>query len=484
MRFTGRISELETLARLWRKSSPSLVVCSGRRRIGKSTLIEEFAARSDCRFIEIEGLAPDKKMTNARQRAHFLERLADIGATPPIQADTWPRAFDALLKVIRADGRRTVVLLDEISWMGGYDPGFPAFFKNAWDTGFSKRDDLIFVLCGSVSAWISENILKNKGFVGRISLDLRLEELPLADCAAFWGASAPRVATREMLDLLAVAGGVPKYLQEIDPSLSAEENVRNLCFLPEGYLFKDFDILFTDVFSRAPDEKRAVLEFLVDGPKNAEEIAAKLGCARNGHLTDLLATLREAGFVSADEGLNPETGRPLRSVRYRLRDNYARFYLKCIAPRAEAVRKGFFRLSSLESLPGWNAILGLQFETLVANHVRELAPLLGVGNALITSAAPYVRSGTKERQGVQIDLLLQTRKSVCIVEVKRRAKIDETVEAEVQQKVERLGLPRTVSVRTALIYDGWLSPTVEENGYFDFLIPAERFLNPKQENLR
>ena len=476
MAFIGRTAELETLARLWRKQTPSLVVCSGRRRIGKSTLVEEFAARSGCRFLEFEGLAPDRTMTDERQRNHFLDRLAELGGTPPIRAETWPKAFDALRKVVGPGTDRVVVLLDEISWMGGCDPGFAAFLKNAWDTGFSKRSGLILVVCGSVSAWIGENILRSKGFVGRISLDLRVEELPLADCASFWGSASERVSSGELFDLLSVTGGVPKYLQEIDPGLSAAENVRNLCFLPEGYLFKDFDILFTDVFKRNAAEKRAVLEGLVDGPRTAGEIAAALGVSRNGHLTDLLAELREAGFTSQDEGLNPDTGKPLRETRHRLCDNYARFYLKCIAPRAAAVRKGLFRPASLDAMPGWNAILGLQFETLVANHFRELVPKLGLGGALVTSAAPFFRAGTKARPGVQVDMMLQTKKSVWVVEIKRRGRIGESVEEEVRRKVVRLGLPRDVSVRTVLVYEGRLSPSVVEDGYFDFAIPAETLL--------
>lgn len=472
MAFIGRKVELETLARLWRKSSPSFVVCSGRRRIGKSTLIEEFAARSGCRFIEIEGLAPDKRMTDGRQRDHFLERLADIAGVPPIKAESWPKAFDALLQIVKSVPGKTVVFLDEISWMGGYEPGFAAFLKNAWDTGFSKCDGLVFVVCGSVSAWISENILKSKGFVGRVSLDIRVGELPLSDCAAFWGQRISRVSTSDVLDLLSVTGGVPKYLQEIDPALGAADNIRELCFLPGGYLFKDFDILFTDVFSRTADEKRAVLEYLVDAPRSIEEIAAATGAIRNGHLSELLSQLREAGFVSCDEGLNPATGKPLRSVRYRICDNYVRFYLKCVAPRAAAIRKGLFKLSSLEMLPGWNSILGLQFEALVANHLQEFMPKLGVGNALVTSVAPFARAATKSRPGVQIDLLVQTRKSVCVVEIKRRDRIDESVEEEVQRKVELLSLPRGVSVRTALVYEGSLSPAIVENGYFDFLVPV------------
>jgi hypothetical protein len=477
MDFYGRKTELELLGRLWRKRSASFVVCHGRRRIGKSTLIEEFAARSGCRFLEIEGLVPDARMTDQRQREHFAGRLADLADIPLPRADTWPQAFDALLKVIRRPAApRTLVFLDEISWMGAYDPAFAAFLKNAWDTGFSKCDGLVFVVCGSVSAWIAENILKSRGFAGRVSLDLRVGELPLADCVPFWGAAAEKTAPAEMLDLLSVTGGIPRYLREINPSLSAAGNILNLAFLPEGVLFDDFDVLFTDAFSRAPDARRAVLEALADGPLLPDEIAAAAHTVRNGHLTVLLEELREAGFVSRDEGLNPDTGKPLRQTRWRLCDNYARFYLKCVAPRAAAIRQGLFRLSAPEQLPGWDATLGLQFELLVANHLAEFAPRLGLGRALAISAAPYFRKPTKTRPGVQIDLLLQTRKSLCVIEIKRRKRIGEEIETEVRRKVEALALPRGASVRTALVYSGHLAPAVEENGWFDFLLPAESLL--------
>ena len=166
---------------IWRKSSSSLVVISGRRRIGKSTLVEVFAERTKCRFIEIEGLAPDKYMTNEKQIANFCSSLARATASPEVKADSWPKAFDALDAALAGRGRK-IVFLDEISWMGGYDTSFAAYLKNAWDMQFSRHPHVVFVLAGSVSAWIQENILQSKGFVGRISLDVTLPELPLSDC--------------------------------------------------------------------------------------------------------------------------------------------------------------------------------------------------------------------------------------------------------------------------------------------------------------
>ena len=257
-KFFGREQELEKLDALWRKDSSSFVVVAGRRRIGKSTLIEEFARRSRCEFIELVGLAPDAKMTNQRQIDNFCERLAKATGMPEAKADCWPKAFDALDAALKRRGR-TVVFLDEISWMGKYDTSFAAFLKTAWDTQFSRHDKMVFVVAGSVSAWIDRNIQRSKGFVGRISLDFTLRELPLDKCVEFWGARSGRTSTRDILDVLSVTGGVPKYLREIDPRLSPDENIKRLCFDADGYLFKDFDRIFDDVFGGTLAAKKRIL---------------------------------------------------------------------------------------------------------------------------------------------------------------------------------------------------------------------------------
>ena len=183
-KFFGRESYLDKLDALWRKSTSSFVVVAGRRRIGKSTLVEEFAARSNCEFIEIVGLPPGEKMTNQKQIDNFCERLARRTGRPRQNADCWARAFDALDDALKGRGR-TIVFLDEISWMGKYDDSFAGFLKTAWDTQFSKHDRLIFIVAGSVSAWINRNIQRSRGYVGRISLDFTLPELPPSTCLGF-----------------------------------------------------------------------------------------------------------------------------------------------------------------------------------------------------------------------------------------------------------------------------------------------------------
>lgn len=478
--FVGRDYQLKLLSSVWDKESSSLVVVSGRRRIGKSTLIERFAEKSRCRFIEIEGLPPDANMTNERQLANFCERIGKSAQIEAPQAKNWAEAFDFLDKVITGKSK-VIVFLDEISWMGGCDDGFAGLLKNAWDMQFSKHKRLVLVLAGSVSAWIQKNILNAKGFVGRVSIDLNLTELPLSACCSFWGRRTTHVSTREMVDILSVTGGIPKYLQEINPRLSADENIRRMCFLPEGYLFKDFDSIFSDVFGEGIAAKRRILNILADGPASVSELAKAMSIEPNGHITNDLNDLTVAGFVAAGAGLNPVTNAKVREVRYRLCDNYTRFYLKFIQPRREAIRQGLYRFADLESLPGWNSILGLQFENLVVNNLASLCRELGLGRKLVTSAAPYARRKSAACPGLQIDLLIQTPKSVYVIEVKRCNRIETSIEKEIEKKVSLLGIGSGKSIRTALVYDGKLSPEVEENGFIDFLIPFNRLMEASDE---
>ena len=474
--FYGRNDILDRLMSLFKKRTSSLVTCRGRRRIGKSTLIEVFAQRADARFIKIEGLKPRPKLSNADELANFAVQLAaqtGCETTPPAN---WLNAFIRLGREID-DSQRTVVLLDEVSWMAYYDNMFSGTLKIAWDNYFKKHPRLVLVVCGSVSTWIRDNIIEDGSFYGRRSLDIIVPELPLSECVKFWGKTASRIDRREIIDVLSVTGGVPRYLEEIEPGATAVENLNRLCFLPKSLLREDFDEMFSDVIIRQPMFTATVMRSLVDGAHSVTEIAKSLGLQKGGRISEALSQLEEAGIVASDSGKNPESGKDARMVKYRLRDNYSRFYLRYIEPEKTAIDKGTFALGSLDSLDGWDSVMGLAFENLVVNNVRDLMVPLGLGTAHVTSAAPYSRVGSRNgRRGVQADLLVQTHRSMCVVEVKRQREIGRDVIDEVEEKVRRIPHRDGISVRTALVYEGHLAPIVEADGYFDAVIPFRTLL--------
>ena len=476
--FVGRDEELSRLDGLWSKSVASLVTIRGRRRIGKSTLVKEFARRSKARFIKLEGVQPAEGVDNEKELAAFCNQLGRQTHGSRAAATDWFDAFSRLDEALEGN-ERMVVLLDEISWMGKYDAGFAGELKQAWDNWFSSRSKTIVFLCGSVPAWIDKHILKSKAFVGRPSMNLTLRELPMNVCPAFWGRGVDKIATREIIDVLSVTGGVPEYLENINPSLSADENIRNLCYRPGALLVGEFEEIFNDALDASLAVKRKMLHALVDAPLGIQEIADSIGVECNGHVSANLAELEVAGFIAKDVGINPATGKQSSLFKYRICDNYTRFYLKYIEPNLSAIEKDAYRFVALEQLPGWNAIMGLQFENLVINNLELLLVEIGLGRALVCSASPYRQNATARMKGCQIDLLIQTRKGAYIVEIKRRGHIGEDVVDEVERKVSALKVSLDKSIRTVLVYDGELSKRVPADAFFSFIISSDRLLGKR-----
>ena len=471
--FYGRNYYINLLEELLKKPLSSVVTCRGRRRVGKSTLFEEFARRNGCRFLKLEGRAPGDGVGDREQREAFGLQLAEQSPLPRLTPEDWPQAFKLLDSVLFERPEWTVLLLDKISWMGGSSKTFASDLKIAWDNHLKKHDRLIMVICGSVSSWVTENFVESTGFVGRRSYDFILPELPLEEAVGFWKDVRERRTSREILDVLSVTGGVPRYLEEIDPSLSADDNIRRLGFLRKAVLREDFDEMFTDVITRQTRLSGAVLRSLVHGSKTVSEIASAIGVSRGGDLSGALSQLMESGLVSGQAGKNPKTGEDLRIVRYRIRDNYARFYLRYLEPVKDMIDADSYQFSGLEQFSGWETDLGFQFENLVLNNFRQILKPLHLENVLVKSAAPYAKKGSRKtgEKGVQIDLLVQTNMALCLVEIKRKSRIGREVIEDMKEKCARLPRPKDMAVRTALVYEGELDRSVEADGYFDAIIP-------------
>jgi len=468
--FFGREMELEQLENFLRKPIAALAVCCGRRRIGKSTLIQH--AGRNYRFFEFYGLSPREGITNQDQLDHFARLLSKNFSVPKMNFGDWQEALDMLAALTKQGPY--VILLDEISWMGGKDKDFPGKLKGVWDTQFKKNPKLKLILCGSVSSWIQENILHSKGFVGRVSLTIDLGELPLHQANRFW-AHVPFISAYEKFKLLCVTGGVPRYLEEIDPKLDAEKNIKRLAFSAGGLLVDEFDKIFSDLFGKNAAEYQSIVRTLIHQPQSAEEIAKSLKTEQSGHLSHKLTVLKECGFLMRDYVWHAKN-RVSKLSKYRLKDNYLRFYLKYIEQKKELIEKKLYRDVDLENLPDWSSIMGLQFENLVLNNLLKIVEKLEISPESLLSASPYFQNSTKSHQGCQIDLLLQTKYTTFLCEVKFSKTIGTEIIPELIQKIERLKIPKTVSLRPVLIYQGELSKQVIKENFFSQLIAFDELL--------
>lgn len=462
--FLGREYELGLLNNLLSKKTASLVVVKGRRRIGKSRLIEEFARNH--KFYSFSGIPPHQKTTAASEKEVFLKQLQKYFKKVEIEGNDWWDMLWFLSEKTKTG--RIIVLFDEISWMGSQDLDFLGKLKTVWDTCFKKNGGLIFVLCGSVSIWIKKNILSNTGFVGRISLQLTLTELPLSICNKFFNERSNQLSAYEKFKFLSVTGGIPRYLEEWKSNISIENNINQMCFHSSGILFNEFDQIFNDSLSSDSKIYRVIVEVLISGPMERQAIAKKVMRAPDGTFTEYLDNLIISGFIARDFTWDIKNKNISKLSYYRLSDNYIRFYLKYIRPQYDIIKSKKYRIDSLSNLPGWASIIALQFENLVLLSRDAVQKILGISSDDIEMDNPFFQRKTKRIKGCQIDYLIQTKTSTLYAcEIKfSRSEIKSDIISEMQQKLSSLVLPRGFSCLPVLIHVNGVHDNVIDSNYF------------------
>jgi AAA+ ATPase superfamily predicted ATPase len=473
--FVGRQEELKALKQLLQKKTASLVVIKGRRRIGKSRLVEEFA--DNLKFYSFSGLPPTDKTTDQSQRDEFARQLGEQCGVPGLKSDDWGSLFILLAK--HTSKGRVIILLDEISWMGSKDPDFLGKLKTAWDLNFKKNPQLMLVLCGSVSSWIEKNIISSAGFLGRISHKITLGELTLKESNTLLDKIGFKGSAVEKYMILAITGGVPWYLELVKPGLPASENIKKLCFEPDGILVEEFKYIFHDLFpGRRREIYRKIVECLAQAAAEYKEVAKAVHYTSSGPLSEYLDELIMSGFVSRDYVWAIKSGKLSKLSKYRLRDNYLRFYLRYIASQLEKIKMGQFKTVSLASFSGWDTIMGLQFENVILNNRPLVYEKLGIKPEEIVFDNAYFQRRTSKQKGCQIDYLIQTKyKTLYLCEVKFiRKEVDVSVIHSVEEKMSRLSLPRGYSILPVLIHVNGVSDQVYEKEFFYKMIDFSELL--------
>ncbi|MBK7961632.1 MAG: ATP-binding protein [Bdellovibrionales bacterium] len=480
MSFVGRKAELNLLEEIYSRPTFGLVTVQGRRRIGKSSLIHFFAKKTNRRLYEFQGLAPRLGQSNKDQLEHFAKTLSKYLGIKAIQFSDWSEALEQLGRLPQSE--KILILLDEISWLGGKDSDFPGKLKNLCDKLTRENPNILLILCGSVSSWIQKNILNNTGFVGRISSEIFLKELSLIDSKKLLLEKNRKIKNAEIIKFLSMTGGVPKYIEEVNPKESPEVNIDLFFMNPNGFFFQEFETIFSDIFGKRNDLYNKILLQLNKKTMAAGEIAEKLGLPLNGDTIEYLTDLEQSGFIKKFNSWNFKGG-PSKNYRYRIIDNYTRFYLKYVFPRKERIQT----LPSQQNSKGliqWPIVFGLQLENLIMNNLPCLIRLLKIDIDDIENLGPYFQTQTKMKEGVQIDLLIQCKRGILhVCEIKSGTFVDSSVIDEVKKKNKNLKKPKGFTVLNHLICLGQVAGTVVESDFFDRIVVIDQLLDSDEFEL-
>jgi AAA+ ATPase superfamily predicted ATPase len=322
--FVNRKRELAFLNDLVTRRHPGpaqLVLLYGRRRVGKTVLLHTWAQRSDLPFIY---WAAEKETAPLQRRKLYAHLLGVPFEHAPIFA-SWAELWQAAAALLR--GQRRILILDELPYAAEADPAMLSALQHAWDQQF-KASELIIVLCGSHVRTMETLLARQSPLFGRMTGQWLLEPLAFSALALFF----PTWSAEERVALYGMVGGVPAYLEWLDPTHSLVENIRHVVLAPGSMFVAEPQFLLYDEV-REPQTYLAILKAIGRGRHTLNDIS-NASLVGKAHLSTYLATLQSLRLVERrlPVTIPPARRRKSRQGRYHFSDPYFRFYFRFIDP--------------------------------------------------------------------------------------------------------------------------------------------------------
>ncbi|SFV66916.1 archaeal ATPase, fused to C-terminal DUF234 domain [hydrothermal vent metagenome] len=436
----GREKEIAILNESLHSNRAEMIAIYGRRRIGKTYLVEEFYKQENINMVSLIGQSNANmqiQLNNAKHRL-FDEKGIDID-----NAKNWSDIFYAIQEYhqqINSSYKYFVLFIDELPWIATAKSGFIGALSYSWNSYFEKYSNVTFVLCGSSASWMIKKVIEERGGLHqRITRQIPLYPFNLKESEAYLKKQGFLYLSRkEIVDLYIVLGGVAQYLSFLNPQKSISENINQLCFTVGGGLKNEFQTLFMALFGKNTIHQQ-IIKYIGSAKKRlflASEIATKF----NVKIEKIYLTLDElemAGFVSQQNMY----GRKRRDRRYMLTDSFCAFYLKWMEniPKNELLENENY-WQFINSSQNWISWSGNSFESVCHKHILDIKKALGI-SGVRTQTSYWQEIGTEDKQGTQIDMLIQRAdKTVMIVEIKYHNQpfsISKSYAQNLNHKIER-----------------------------------------------
>lgn len=395
----GREKEQRELLGLLEKEESQFCAVYGRRRVGKTYLIRESFNYQFC--FQHTGVA---KGTLRQQLTAFRNSLVAAGMKCAIPKN-WIEAFELLKQLINnAPEGKKVLFIDELPWMDtpkGNLIGALENFWNGWATA-RREKDIVLIVCGSATSWISKKLLKDKGGLrGRLTLRIKIVPFTLRECELFAKQANLALGRKDLLELYMILGGIPYYWSFLKKGLSVAQNIDQLFFTETAQLRDEYEALYATLFKR-PDSYLKVIGCLSDGRRSGmtrDEILKESKLSDGGTFSTILEELEESGFIRRFASAETTESNAL----YQLIDNYTLFHNLCIKKNAYSDEHYWLNTCTSASHNTWK---GHAFERVCLQHVPQIKAALGISGVQTNVCSWFVR-GSKELRGAQIDLVMQ-----------------------------------------------------------------------------
>lgn len=395
----GRKVERNRLQQLLNSPKSEFLAVYGRRRIGKTFLIKEFFNYQFSFYIS--GLA---NASTGQQLFNFdteMKRQSHMEFDNP--SENWLVAFQRLRLHLenQSPSGKKVIFIDELPWMDTHGSDFLIALEHFWNAWATNRRDILLIVCGSAASWMLNELINSTGGLhNRVTARMKIHPFTLEETEEMLKAKNCVLDRYQILQLYMCIGGIPYYLDAIEPGMSAAQNIQQILFSKSGLLSNEFYNLYRALFKRHEIYEKivAVLSKKISGMARAE-IIQKARIKSGGTLTKVLFDLEESGFISSYPSLD---GKKKNTV-YRLSDYYTRFFFQFMHVPG---KKDWMQWIDQPAYRTWQ---GFAFEQICLDHVFAIKKALGISGI---EAVQTTWSGSSYENKAQIDLLIDRRDHV------------------------------------------------------------------------
>ncbi len=401
MALIGRKEEIEVLERYYASDNSEFIALYGRRRIGKTYLVNElFGSRFS---FQVTGQAKGKKR---EQLTNFRNALVRYSGTAKRVPTTWQEAFEALISYLEMlpTGRK-LLFFDELPWMDTSQSGFLSALEHFWNGWAALRHDIMLIVCGSATSWMTNKLINDHGGLhNRVTRHIHLAPFTLRECELFLQKKAINWPRKQVAEAYMILGGVPYYWGFLEPTLSLPQNIDRLFFGEQAVLAREFDNLYASLFSNS----EAYIKVVRAISKRAcgltrTDILREAKLPAGGNVSRVLSDLENCHFIRRYS----DYGHGERNPLYQLTDPYTLFYFHFLQKRDFNDDEPWL---SMTGTPKHNAWVGYAFEQLCLLHFSQIKKALGI-SGVGTKVAAW-RGATAEGRGAQIDMVIDRRDGI------------------------------------------------------------------------
>lgn len=349
--FVGRHQELEQLNQAYQENDFQFTVIYGRRRIGKTSLINEFLKdKKAIYYVALEENAED----NLKRFSDAISIFKNTDQGGKEKFANFEECFKEITRL--AQKQRVILVIDEFPYLAKAYPTISSMLQSYINHEF-KETNLFLILCGSSMSFMERQVLGYQSpLYGRRTLALKLEPFKLSEAHEM----LPKLSKEDAFIINTVCGGVPQYLSYMSDSMSVADNIKKNFLSKSGRLFDEPNNLLQQEL-RDPTNYNSIINAIASGASKHSKIAQSAHL-QTGPLTTYLNNLIDLGIVEKKLPVTEQKKSKSKNIVYRICDGMFRFWYTFVGKQTDLIERGLTDLAWVKVQKGLSDFMGPEFE--------------------------------------------------------------------------------------------------------------------------